>query len=168
MPGPPGSAGMQSCTHSAFKDPAAHCMGKQATSCLRSRVMASLSCQSVTCLLAGFLRKKDHVAAYGEGAVLEVGALLECVVQPGSKGRVVKVTTDPQPVVHTVTKEWEGLTIGELTYKAACCTNWTLRALKQIRSHSHRAVFVEHMLRPPAMSRTFPFPRRGICHSLPA
>ena len=62
---------------------------------------------------AGFLRKKDHEAAYGQGAVLEQGALLECVVMPGSKGRLVKVTTDPQAVAHTVTKDQEGLNISE-------------------------------------------------------
>ncbi len=62
---------------------------------------------------AGFLRKKDHEAAYGQGAVLEQGALLECVVMPGSKGRLVKVTTDPEAVAHTVTKDQERLNIGE-------------------------------------------------------
>ena len=63
---------------------------------------------------AGFLRKKDHEAAYGQGAVLEQGALLECVVMPGSKGRLVKVTTDPEAVAHTVTKDQERLNISEL------------------------------------------------------
>ena len=64
---------------------------------------------------AGFLRKKDHEAAYGQGAVLEQGALLECVVMPGSKGRLVKVTTDPEAVAHTVTKDQEGLNISKLS-----------------------------------------------------
>ena len=62
---------------------------------------------------AGFLRKKDHEAAYGQGAVLDQGALLECVVMPGSKGCLVKVTTDPEAVAHTVTKDQERLNISK-------------------------------------------------------
>ena len=46
--------------------------------------------------------------------MLEQGALLECVVMPGSKGRLVKVTTDPEAVAHTVTKDQERLNISEL------------------------------------------------------
>ena len=46
--------------------------------------------------------------------MLEQGALLECVVMPGSKGRLVKVTTDPEAVAHTVTKDQERLNLSEL------------------------------------------------------
>lgn len=64
--------------------------------------------------VAGFLRKSVHEAAYGAGAKLRPGNLLECAVTSVTKDRrLATVSSDAKLIAGSVVKEWEGLDIGE-------------------------------------------------------
>lgn len=46
--------------------------------------------------------------------MLQTGAVIECVVVSAKDRRLVHVTADPAAVSSAITKEWNGMTIGEL------------------------------------------------------
>lgn len=45
--------------------------------------------------------------------MLQAGAIIECVVVSAKDRRLVHVTADPTAVSAAITKEWNGMTIGE-------------------------------------------------------
>ena len=62
-----------------------------------------------------FLPKNDAGAIKPGGFPLQAGCLIECVVAGAKDRRMLSVTADPSLVSSAVTKEWNGMTIGEMT-----------------------------------------------------
>lgn len=65
--------------------------------------------------VTGFLPRRVHEAAFGEGAALLAGALLDVAVTKAPDGRgVTAVTTDPNTVATAVVREVDGLSLEAL------------------------------------------------------
>jgi hypothetical protein len=61
----------------------------------------------------GFLKKEHHVAAYGEGAVLTVGALVEVAITNVADRRMIGVTSSPAAVATGTLRDNVATELGE-------------------------------------------------------
>ena len=69
--------------------------------------------------MTGFLSKAAHGEGSGGALALLPGSLVEAVVTQASDRRMIAVTTDSTAVSVNLTKEWDGLDIGEFHNQSA-------------------------------------------------
>ena len=61
-----------------------------------------------------FLDKESHNEGAGGSSPLVPGAVIDVLITKTTDKRLVRVTTNPDSVAAAVSKEWPGLTIGEV------------------------------------------------------
>ena len=75
--------------------------------------------------MTGFLSKAAHGEGSGGGLALLPGSLVEAVVTQALDRRMIAVTTDSTAVSASLTKEWDGLNIGEYEDSTSASLSWS-------------------------------------------